>query len=336
VTLRDIARALNLSLGTVSKALRKSPEIPEPTRQRVQEMADEMGYQPNPMGAALARFKQDSKLAPLKAELAILNLWPDPKHPHSVPFLEGQWKGALQCAEKHGYRLEEFTLDQTHSLRRIEQILLSRAIHGILLPTNPMTKEELSQLNWSKFSVVTLTTSCKLDFHSVVVDGPKNGMMAFEKIREKGYRRIAWVGNPRFAFSMHGAGFLLAQSAMPASDRLPPLLISPEAPSNSLEEFRSWLKEHKPDAIYTDNRQLPQMLAQCGYRVPEDIGLAATAVPDAGISAGIDQHPQEVGRVGILTLISLMHDRDLGVPALSRSVGIPGHWVDGPSLPRRR
>lgn len=56
------------------------------------------------------------------------------------------------------------------------------------------------------------------------------------------------------------------------------------------------------------------MLGKAGYRVPEDIGSEATNVRDMPVDAGIDQNPEEIGRITPLAVISLIHDSDLGIP----------------------
>ena len=56
---------------------------------------------------------------------------------------------------------------------------------------------------------------------------------------------------------------------------------------------------------------------------------------DGNADAGIDQNPEEIGRVGLLTLVALVNDHDCGVPLNSRQILVEGTWVDGSSLPRR-
>jgi LacI family transcriptional regulator len=57
VSLRDLAKTLNVSISTVSKALRNSYEISTETRDRVMEAAREMGYHPNPYAGSLRHHK---------------------------------------------------------------------------------------------------------------------------------------------------------------------------------------------------------------------------------------------------------------------------------------
>src|SRR5215207_8118316 len=53
VTIKDIARALNLSTSTVSRALRGSYEISTETKKQVLEYAEKINYRPNPIALSL-------------------------------------------------------------------------------------------------------------------------------------------------------------------------------------------------------------------------------------------------------------------------------------------
>src|ERR1700758_5075897 len=53
ITIKDIARELNLSVSTVSKALRDSYEISEKTKKLVVEYAERNNYRPNPIAQSL-------------------------------------------------------------------------------------------------------------------------------------------------------------------------------------------------------------------------------------------------------------------------------------------
>ena len=60
ITIRDIARKLNLSIGAVSRAMDGYPDISDETRQRVIQAAREMGYVPNQAARQLRRRKADA------------------------------------------------------------------------------------------------------------------------------------------------------------------------------------------------------------------------------------------------------------------------------------
>ena len=57
VDLKKLAQLLNLSVSTISKALRDSYDISKETKQRVIALAAELNYQPNPHASSLRRHK---------------------------------------------------------------------------------------------------------------------------------------------------------------------------------------------------------------------------------------------------------------------------------------
>lgn len=54
-SLKDLAQQLNVSIATVSRALRNSHEVGEEMRQRVQKLAKELNYRPNPFAQSLRK-----------------------------------------------------------------------------------------------------------------------------------------------------------------------------------------------------------------------------------------------------------------------------------------
>ena len=57
VTLSDVAKKAGVHVTTVSLALRNHPRLPETTRQRIQAMAEAMGYRPDPLLRALVAYR---------------------------------------------------------------------------------------------------------------------------------------------------------------------------------------------------------------------------------------------------------------------------------------
>src|SRR4030081_1020509 len=60
VTIKDIAKALNLSTSTVSRALRGSYEISQETKSLVLEYAEKINYRPNPIALSLKERRSHS------------------------------------------------------------------------------------------------------------------------------------------------------------------------------------------------------------------------------------------------------------------------------------
>jgi transcriptional regulator with XRE-family HTH domain len=68
VNLKDLAKQLNISVSSVSKALRDSHEIAEETKKKVRSLALELGYSPNPY-AGFLRNQKSKTIALIAPEL---------------------------------------------------------------------------------------------------------------------------------------------------------------------------------------------------------------------------------------------------------------------------
>ena len=60
VTLKDLARELNISTSTVSRALKDNPVISGSTKARVQKLAKELNYEPNALALSLRHSKTNT------------------------------------------------------------------------------------------------------------------------------------------------------------------------------------------------------------------------------------------------------------------------------------
>ncbi len=342
VSLRDIAQKLALSHSTVSRALRNRPRVSHELREKIQQAALEMGYRPDPMLSALAQYRQGKGSMEIGSAIGWLNHWPVPRELRKHKEFDAYWRGALKAAEKFGYRLEEFLCNEQIPMRRLEKILRTRNINGVLIPPHP-SLTDWSEFHWEDYCVVRFGRSLtRPQLHLVTSDQTSNAILAFEKIRARGYRRIGYLTGRRmqqegiFAAGFFKAGFLLAQSE--AQDDLPPLPpLELQEAGNGADERRlkQWMHDHRPDAILTDVAAAGELVAAAGYRVPDDVGLAVLSILDGNADAGINQNSEEIGRVAVLLAVSLINDGARGIPSIFRQILIAGEWVDGKSLPVR-
>ena len=294
VTLSDVARKLNISHTTVSRALRDDHQISKSLCQLVQRTAAEMGYRPDPMLTALAHYRRSSKAIPVTAEIAWINHWPDPKQLRSVHEFDLYWQGAVAEADRNGYRLEEFPLDEKMPPHRLEKILLARNVPGILIPPWWQGKyPDWGDFRWERFCLVCFGHTIHAPrVHLVTADQFFDSVLAYDNIRKNGYQRIGLVTTAAAGKKLRFlAGYVFAQSQDSDGGRLAPLLF-PENPGQKEQpEFVAWLKKAKPDAIFTDQAALPDMLVNAGYRVPQDIGLATTSAMDGGSTRAFIKTP---------------------------------------------
>ena len=300
VTLRDIAKKLGVDHSTVSLALKNHPRISAAMRARVQAAAREMGYTPDPMLAALSRYRQSQADVQFQGEIAWFNNYPDPAQLRRYHEFDQYWLGAEEVAQKNGYRLQEYTWRAPDDLARIAKILRARNVRGILVPPH-LTPPDWGDFAWEHFSVVRYgygVTNLPVD----VVTNEQVGscILAVEKIRELGYRRLGFItrigGKGRHLF--HG-GFLQAQVSFEPKEQVVPLLLGLENPTEDQRAFSAWMKKHRPDALLSGLAALPAMLEKAGLRIPQDVAFATLSIHDGNADTGIDQHPMDIGRFGM-------------------------------------
>ncbi len=335
VSLRDIATELGISHVTVSRALRNMQNVAPELKARIQAKADEMGYVPDPMLSSLSRYSKTGANKSIQAELAWINAWDPPERLRQHKEFDLYWQGAFENAKRMGYHLEAFNLADL-PIQRLKSILRARNIQGILLPPLGSPTTLLDTFNWSDFAVVRFGKAIpQPETHLVSSAQLENAMLAFDRMRLLGYKRIGFVceyARERF----FGCGYSWAQRELPVSQQLPLLTWDPEESFGQQQiEFRQWLEQNRPDAILTDSSNILHMLKNLDYRVPHDIALATTTVHDTEIDAGIDQRPYEIGWAATRMLTSLINEKAFGIPDCQSELLIEGSWVDGSMLPKR-
>lgn len=338
-SLRDVAQLVGVSHVTVSLALRGDPRISAARRAEVEAAARKLGYRPDPMLSSLASYRQSKRPISIRSSIAWINQWRDPRELRRHQEFDAYWRGASDCAMRLGYRLQEIEVTPDINPGRMEKILTSQNIRGILLPPHTAGLS-LPGFDWGGFSIVRLGTSVKQpQAHIVTSDQLNCAAMAFSRMWERGYRRIGYVATHRHDLNTGGnfrAGFLSAQDEhVPLRRHLDPLHLSDDDPAADLRTLKNWLKKFHPDGIIASSGNLAELLKRAGCKVPGDLGVAATSLLDGHFSAGVDQNSLEIGRVAMTTLAALIHQNERGIPRFCRRILVEGRWVDGSSLPER-
>lgn len=338
VSLRDIAKRLGVSHATVSLALRDSPRISTARREEIQALAKSLGYRPDPMLSSLSSYRNAKHNVAAQSSIAWINQWKDPKDLRRQHEFDAYWEGAATYAEQIGYRLEEFVVTPTMTAKRLQQILQTRQVQGILIP--PHSQLKLDGFDWDAFSIVRLSASINHPrAHLVSSDQMDCAVVAFRSIWNCGYRRIAYVTSKmsdRSTGRNFRAGYLNAQDMyVSARHQLEPLTLNEDNSDGDVEQLRKWLEAVKPDAILTAIGNLPEIIAKLDCDILSDVGVATLSLLDGHYDAGVDQNSKEVGRVGMAMLAGLIHQNERGIPQYCRRILVEGRWVDGSSLPRK-
>lgn len=340
ITLRDIATKLNVSHTTVSLALRNSPSISEARRAEVKRIAEQMGYRPDPMLSSLVQYRTGHRTAKIQSALAWINHWEQPEKLRKFREFDLYWRGASQAAERFGYHLDEIRWAASYTPQRVEQILRTRNIRGLLIPPHAKPPD-WGGFDWNNFSIIRFGMSVPApDTHIVTADQQRAVLMAFRKMSDYGYQHIGLVVCGDYDRKLGGnyiGGLAAAQDLFSFKHIIPPLKTNMEVyeknPTTAKKLLAQWLQKHKPDAILTSLNTVPTMIEELGYSIPNEIAVAGTTIYDVPVDAGINQNPEAIGRAAVEMLVAQINRNERGVPEAPRRTLVESSWQDGKSLP---
>ena len=338
VTCHELGEKLGLSHMTVSRALRGHPSVAEGTRVRVQALAEEMGYRPDPALAALNAYRQAGKEPTYQAALGWLNTCPDPgsaREKGNHDFL-----GAEERARKLGYGLEEFWLPTPGHWKGLLRTCRARRIEGLLVPPLPRSGDEgfFRDFPWQNFSSVALGTHYGTNLDLVINNQFESAARIVQELHALGYRKIAIVMPERFARHTEFQ-FLGGYLAECAKRKARPLFLVDESVNDEqyAKQTARWINEHRPEAVIASGPgDIFPALREAKMRVPEEIALAfLSRFEENPEVSGIDQDSRQIGMAGANLLVDLMRRNMRGIPDSPMRILIEGTWIAGTSTPRR-
>ncbi len=334
VTLKDIAEAAGLSKSAVSLALRNHPGMAAATRQRVRQLAEKLGYRPDPALTALSGYRHGRPPAAVETLAWVTNWDTFDAWRRNSPVYDHYFDGAARRAENLGYRLEHLWMGESGMSRgRFAQILHARNIRGLVLAPQPVPHRPVD-LPWFRHAAVTIGYSISAPrLHMVACSHLRSMTTLLNRLRGLGYQRIGFALTPETNARVENAwlaAFLIDQRAHGGKHDIPPLLLK----HSERRRFCQWAEVNGPDAVVTEGRRLSssirQWCADMGRKIPGDIGLAVVSnVPLDGDMSGIHEHSAEIGATAIDVLTAMLHRNELGLPTLPRRTLIDGEWVPG-------
>src|ERR1700744_4217582 len=130
----EIAQSVGVAPSTVSRALRSDPRISAATRQRVEEAAAALGYQPNPLVSALMANRRRRGGAGEVDVIALVTNYGGRESWRSKDVCRWEYDGIQNRAAALGFRVEVFPLSEyRNDSARLEATLRARGIRGVLL-----------------------------------------------------------------------------------------------------------------------------------------------------------------------------------------------------------
>jgi LacI family transcriptional regulator len=338
VRMAEIAQRLGVASSTISRALRNDPRISEALRKQVRRVADEFGYQPNPLVSALMANRRRRGSGGAVDVIALVTDYRGKKDWRSKDVCCWEYQGIERRARELGFRIEIFALaDYRGEIAKLQSTLRARAIRGVLLGFSREEKPN-TIFDSADFCVAALSGY----FPEVVADranfhGFFNVQLALDQIEGRGYRRPTLVApalNNRISNNLWSAAFLDWQRRLPKKNRCEPFIPRENV---GAAEFSDWLYRNEPDSLLVYKFPVRSLLRKRGIRVPEDIGLAYLyrTSDEMGSAAGIDGNLDVVGAAAFDLVVERLHANATGVSKHPKEVLITGSWYEGPTLPTK-
>ncbi|PTX93860.1 LacI family transcriptional regulator [Spartobacteria bacterium LR76] len=337
VTVRDIAEKAGVHFTTVSLALRQSPRLKAATRERVLQIAESMGYRPDPMLAALNAYRKSCRPAHYQATIAWIHNWPSPEQLYRNGEFSQYYAGASERAQERGYMIEEFWLREAGmTVEKLHRILRARNIQGTLLAPQPLANIYLD-LRYDELSAVAFGYTMQPAVLDLVSNHHVHTMkLLLQKVLELGYRRIGLVIPSEWDAKVEHAwqsGLLLLQAQRPDLARLP--ILWDIWDNEETKELEAWTKEHRPDVVISFHTTAHR-LRSIGYRVPQDIGFACPFLDNNDYYlSGVHQNGRLIGRKAVDMVVDMIHRRETGIPETPVRVLVEGTWQPGKTLQRQ-
>ena len=335
--MRDIAAKAGVSVMTVSLALRGSRRIAASTRKRIQALAGEIGYRPDPALQALVAYRHSRKPSSFLGTLAYLNNFDIPSIVQTIPLHRNLFQGGRRRAKALGFELEEFWINAPGlNAKRISNILSARGIQGLLIGPQPKSHATMD-LDWSRFAAVQLGFSLQSPrFHTVITDQFQTSARIMRELCALGYRRIGLViqeEQDERSENRYSGAYLALQRRLPRALPRIPIFSGKEIDEAA---FRSWFDRHKPDALMGATVVPIPFLEKMKVRIPEDIGYALSYDFERGglRFAHSEGHQEAAGALAVEHLSGMLLRNELGVPAMPVSLLVSSGWVPGNTVRR--
>lgn len=329
--MQDVAKFAGVHQTTVSLALRNDRRLPPATRQRIQRIAEKMGYRPHPLVSALIALRRARHPPMGQSTIAYL------RHidPLPVPPLD-YLPGLRAAAGQQGYRVDVFTVGGPGlPERRVDQILRARNIHAVVVAPFPEARGRIG-IDWSQYCTVTIGyTLVRPELDRVVHDHFHGMLRIIRECRRRGLSRVGLVLTPN-ANERTGYAYASAYWGAQKSDAffraVPPLFV----PHWRESAFAVWFRRHRPTGIVTSRVFEGKVLAWCrthAWRSGREVHLFNLNAVPGGEVGGVFQNPFTIGSIAARMVIEKTLNNDRGLPPVRRTILIPGAWLEGNRRP---
>ena len=270
VTIYDIATALNISIATVSRALKNDPVVNKKTKKKIFDLAEQMGYRTNHFARNL-RTQHTNTIGIIVHEL-------------NSNFITSVLAGVEKVTTEAGYDLiiahssESYVKEVANAKN-----LFEKRVDGLIASLSFDTKS-LNHFKPFKDKDVPVIFFDRVEQDGnntvVIIDNSKCGYQATQHLIEQGCKRIVHVTSSlkRNVYSHRYKGYrdALYDAGIPFDERL--LIINDLSERAGIESAMQILKMNPlPDGAFITNDFVAAVfmrtLKENGIKIPEDIAI---------------------------------------------------------------
>ncbi|MDB6094980.1 MAG: hypothetical protein JWM32_2542 [Verrucomicrobia bacterium] len=327
-TVKDIARAAEVSLSTVSYALRNHPRIPVETCRRIQAIAETLGYRRNPHISALMSVIGQGRKVRTVENIALI--WPHGSRNHikTTEFCRDIFTAVGSRARALGFGLEQFWMEEDNlSGARMSTILATRNIRGIVFAPALHGSSLEPSLDWNRFVTVVLGhAQWTPEMHRCISNHYHAVHECLDQLALMGAKKPAAIFsseiNQRTDFAQEAA--FLTHHPHPAKARK--LIFF--AQGTNLGDFFPWLDANQADSvIFGTNRTYDACMAlnPGAFRGRRLVTLNWEA--SHRLLPGIRFRHDLIAESAVDLLVSQLHMNEAGVPERARHLSLRGDWM---------
>ena len=276
--MKDLAAQLGVSIATVSRALRNSHEVGEELRAKVQKLAKELNYRPNPFAQSLRSE------APKVIGVVVPNL--------VTHYYSAVLDGIEDYASKEGYSVIAINSheDYLKEERAIDNFI-NMHVEGIIacLSQDTVDYSHFEEIHKMGIPLVFFARTCLPElFSQVVANGAEAAEQATLHLIDTGSKRVAFLGGPNHLDMVrrrkHGYLEALKQRRLPI-DR--DIIICDKIDFECSREaaLKILSSDNRPDAILAFNDIITyaafDAIKTLGLRIPEDVAIIGFTDTDA-------------------------------------------------------
>jgi LacI family transcriptional regulator len=271
VSVREVAAAASVSVGTVSNVLNRPDKVAPATVERVLAAIEQLGFVRNDAARQLRAGRSRS------IGLVVLDV--------RNPFFTEVARGAEDRAAEEGMTILLGNSDENPDRERAYLDLFEeQRVHGVLI--SPLTDDQprLRRLRERGTPVVLVDRESEdRSLSSVAVDDVVGGYLAVRQLLDTGRRRIAFVGGPtsirQVADRLEGARRAVAETEGATLETIDTESLTVLQGRAAGESIRGREASTRPDAVFAANDLLAMGVLQAlvmqgaAVRVPEEIAL---------------------------------------------------------------